>query len=213
MLISDSKKFIFIHNYKVAGTSITHALYPYGTTAFTKLEWLDNLLIASKLMPKKYISKLPKHLRTPLVQSHLSKTIFDTYFKFGFVRDPWDYQVSLYHFMLKDKSHPEHQMMVDMPNFDKYIEWRVRPENCRLQKEFFYNQAGECLVNFIGKYEDLHQDFQKICTQLNIKAALPHLNKSKKNKSYLNYYSPKSIDLIYEHFQEDLKVFGYEKPI
>ena len=50
----------------------------------------------------------------------MSKKVFEEYFKFGFVENPWDWQVSLYTFMLKDAKHHQHEFVKSLKDFDEY---------------------------------------------------------------------------------------------
>ena len=132
--------------------------------------------------------------------------IFNEFFKFAFVRNPWDWQVSLYSFMRQTPSHFQHDLISPM-TFDKYIEWRVT-EDRRLQKEFVVDGNGQQIVDFIGRYERLSQDFQHVCNVLELDTTLPHKNPSSR-RDYRIYYSEKSRRLVEEHFKEDLDFFGY----
>ena len=79
MLLSESKEFIFFHLYKTAGTSLRHVLKPYCGLNESK------------------------HYNVNGYLTNADKDIYEKYFTFGFVRNPWDWQVSLYHYMLKSK--------------------------------------------------------------------------------------------------------------
>lgn len=144
------------------------------------------------------------------MKNRLPKRIFDSYYKFGFVRSPWDWQVSLYTYMLKFESHKQHSLIKSLGSFDKYLEWRVN-EDLRFQKDFFY-EGDKCIVDRIGRFESLAKDFQEICGRLNIKSNLPKLNTSRTDSDYLKFYSQKSIDLVNEAFKVDIQIFGYQKP-
>jgi len=140
----------------------------------------------------------------------MPEQVFNDYFKFGFVRNPWDWQVSLYTFTLKLKSHHQHKLIKSMKNFDEYIDWRVH-KDLHLQKDFFYDK-DQLLVDYVGKFETLEDEFVKICNILSIDAKLPHLNASRNAKSYLDYYSNDSINMVSQAFEEDIKLFGYSMP-
>ena len=210
MLISNEKKFIIIHNYKVAGSSITEALGPYADQNHSKTTNWDRLLIKAGILPKHYPAKYPWHITAQALKQTLKNT-FDDYFKFGFSRDPWDWQVSLYMFMLKNPAHKQHELIRKMKGFDEYLDWRVH-EDLELQKKAFY-EGDHCLMDFIGKIENIEADFQYICQQINVTAAVPHVNKSRENNHYLTYYNHQLIDLVYEAFYPDIKAFGYQKPV
>lgn len=212
MIISHSKKFIFIHNYKVAGTSIKYILSKYNNQSFKGSIHTDKLKLLIGVYPKIYSNQFSGHVSAIELKNRLPKQVFERYYKFGFVRNPWDWQVSLYTYMLKLETHEQHKLIKSMRNFDEYIDWRVN-KDLHLQKEFFYDK-DMCLVNFVGKMENLENDFNNVCKTIGIKQTLPHLNESRQNEdNFLKYYSQKSIDLLFEAFKEDVKLFNYRKPV
>src|ERR1700739_1022420 len=194
MIISHSKKFIFIHNYKVAGTSVHRALNRYNNSSFWNSMLLDKFRLIFKKHPAIYAQDFDWHITAKELKRKLPVNLYNSYFKFGFVRNPWDWQVSLYSYMLKHAGHQQHELVKSMRNFDEYIEWRVH-EDLHLQKDFFYDEEGTCLVDFIGKMEYLYSDFTHACKQVDIKERLPHLNKSREDENYLYYYSSNSIKM------------------
>src|ERR1700751_431603 len=103
MIISHSKKFIFIHNYKVAGSSVTEALSKYSDRSYGNANSWHKLLYATGIYPKIYCGQFNHHIKGPEMQKMIPDRVFNSYFKFGFVRNPWDWQVSLYNFALKWK--------------------------------------------------------------------------------------------------------------
>lgn len=214
MLISHKNKFIFIHNYKVAGTSIIKALNKHALKNPSKNHSLNKILeflllnktkIGNKLLA--ILSDIPSHINAKELKNITPPKIWKNYFKFGFVRNPWDWQVSLYHYTLENKNHHQHELLKNK-TFEEYIKWRVS-EDLHLQKDFFYDKNGKCLIDFIGKIENIEEDFKKICNKINIRANLPHINKSK-HKNYREYYNEETKNLINKYFAEDIKLFNYE---
>ena len=211
MIISHSKKFIFIHNYKVAGTSIRTALADYDSFSFSKSHVYDKIRYLLNTYPKIYSKDFQGHVKAKDVKKMLPAKIFENYYKFGFVRNPWDWQVSLYTFMLKEKKHHQHALVNSFKNFDDYIDWRIH-NDLTLQKSFFYSN-DECLMDFVGKFENLEEHFLGICNILNIDAKLPYLNKSRVDNRFINFYSANSIEMIHQAYKDDIELFGYSKPI
>jgi hypothetical protein len=228
MLISYKNKFIFIHNYKVAGTSITRALEKYSLADPLKFESINkriekiHLLVrcynffthyyrkatrGKKINPK--LLPFGSHNNSTIIKGQVSYVYWNEFFKFGFVRNPWDWQVSLYYQMLKDKKNHQHNLVKSMKNFDEYIRWRVK-EDLHLQKEFFYDKDGNCMVDYIGKFENLEKDFNEVCRRIGVNAKLPHSNKGKRRNDYRDYYTKETKKLVEEGFKEDIKLFGYE---
>jgi len=65
------------------------------------------------------------------------------------------------------------------------------------------------LVDYIGKFENLDQDFHRICNIIGIPdIELPNIGKSK-HKNYKKYYNDYTRNLIVEHFKEDIELFDY----
>ena len=61
MIISHRKKFIFIHNYKVAGTSIRNALDKYNNKSPATLTTFEKLKCAIQLYPKIFSKNFSGH--------------------------------------------------------------------------------------------------------------------------------------------------------
>ncbi len=109
--------------------------------------------------------------------------------------------------MLKNTNHRQHDLVKNLGNFDEYIRWRCENE-VRFQKDFIYSNDGELLVDFVGRYEDIDPDFEKICSHIGISTSLPKLNVSN-TKPYQQFYTNETIELIRRTFSSDIALFGY----
>ncbi|MCD4761342.1 sulfotransferase family protein [bacterium] len=199
MIISHSKKYIFFHIYKVAGNSIESALM--------KKEFISHRL--SRGIKRVFKLSLPAHIRASELKDQIATDIFQNYHKFAFVRNPFDWQVSLYSYALEEKKHHQHLLRSKMKNFEEYIGWRINKE-IRFRKDFVYDKDGESLVDFIGKYENLQNDFFEVCKKIGIRrVVLSHKNKSY-HKPYQEYYNSKTKKLVYDAFRKDFEAFGYK---
>lgn len=210
MLISYSHNFIFIHVYKVAGCSIRKALRKYEPMP-VRLKRIAGISLKKLgiLSPEKQFNfkNYGTHITAKELRERLPEKIYNSFFKFALVRNPWDWQVSLYHYMLQIKTHYQHDFIKSMENFDHYIEWRVNDDK-HLQKKFVTDNNGNLIVDFVGKIENLETDFNYICKMVGIQSSLPYKNKSR-HRDYRSYYNKRTKQLIYEHFKEDIELFGY----
>lgn len=212
MLISDKYNFIFIHIYKNAGSSITNALIPFvgnGAQRFANKVLLrfDNWVNVNKF--HKFLAPRPyaHHIKAKELVDEIGFETFNKYFSFAIVRNPWDWQVSLYKYMLKEPMHFQHKLIKSLGSFEKYIEWRCKKE-VRLQKNFVCSADGKLLVDYIGRYENLDYDFKKICKRIGIETNLQKLNISN-TRAYQKYYNKKTIEMVRGAFAADIDYFDY----
>jgi hypothetical protein len=215
MLISYEHKFIFFHVAKVAGLSIREALKNYTQ---------EPEVFKIRRPPKNRDGKPNPlyemweafliHAKAMDTKKELPETVYNNFYKFSFVRNPWDWQVSMYHFILKETSHVKHKMVKSMASFEEYLEWIVETKNpyakgaTKFQKDMLTDNDGKLIVDFVGRYETLAQDFQHVCQVLNIEASLPSLNKTV-HRDYKSYYTERAKKIVEEHFKEDIELFGY----
>jgi hypothetical protein len=218
MLISYRHKFIFIHNPKVAGLSIKRALEKYALNSPSTMPWLNKISEYSSLSRRAnfylfniipWLDNFSFHGSARALRPKIGEKDWNRFFKFGFVRNPWDREVSLYHYIKNKKKHHLSSLYRELGSFDAYVRWIVSQKR-QSQREMFYGREGEKLVDFIGKFENLEDDLRIVCRNLNIDAQLPHVNLSKRKANYREYYSPETRKIIEEHCQDDIIQFGYE---
>lgn len=69
---------------------------------------------------------------------------------------------------------------------------------------------GKIIVDFVGRYENLQNDFTKICETLGIQAAqLPYLKRAKSRREYTHYYNGTRKKIIEKIYKKDIELFGY----
>jgi sulfotransferase famil protein len=250
MLMSRKHRFLFVHIYKNAGISITTALLPFAATERQlRLDRILNQVGLSYLNPRvirrsssvrdwisngmnnvfermTFMREHPQpvhdpHLGASEIIAKIGRDTFDAYYSFGIVRNPWDWQVSLYRFALETVLDlppllayarglgPERHTYLKLTSFDDYIRWRCT-EDVHTQESFLFSSDGEQLVDYIGKYENLEADFRTICDRIGINATLPKLNESSTRRRYQEYYTPETVELVRKAFASDIELFGYE---
>jgi len=155
-------------------------------------------------------SKKPgRHFTIVEIQNLVTKQQFDEYFKFAFVRNPWDRELSLYKYILKNTTHHSHKKYLKFRhpvNFSKFL--RQRP--VLLQQYDYVSNNGEIQLNFIGRFENLQQDFNVVCDKIGIKhQELPHLNRTG-HKPYTEFYDEEAKQIVAEKHAQDIEYFGYK---
>jgi len=206
-MISDSKKFIFIHISKCAGTSITSNLSKYKTDySNSPLLW-------------KYGSD---HSIYTEYNSLLKNKISD-FFIFSFVRNPYDRFLSLYTYWREGKhSHTRSKINgIDIAeatwrmDFNSWVSFiNLNKISCRhMNNQLNWLLDKDKKINsrlFVGRFENINYDFKKVCDILNIeKSNLKKLNYTS-HHNYREVYNNKSIKIVSKRFQKDLDYFNYK---
>ena len=82
-------------------------------------------------------------------------------------------------------------------------------QHMKPQIEYIYDSNGS-KIDYIGRFENLNQDFDVICKRLFKKRiSLPHKFKSN-HTNYTQYYNKKTIDIVGDMYLEDIKYFKYK---
>jgi len=149
-----------------------------------------------------------KHSKLKEIKKAVPQEVFDSYYKFSFVRNSWSWQVSLYEYMLADWAHPQRQLIQSLGNFDNYVYWRVE-NDLKLQKEFIYDDDETLLADYVGRLGNINNDMKHICDKLDLTYNLPHLNKQE-NKPYREYYTETTKKVFEEAYKEDIETFNFK---
>jgi hypothetical protein len=207
MLISHKHKFVFISIPKTGSTSVRNSLSQYG-----------DVFSSSDPNSRLYLHLKAKDLKKYFINN---KWNWDEYYKFAFVRNPWDSILSQYCYKLNFINREK----LDMPYNKKFmIHCKLLKTKCKnfheavqLNLLTFENQVnwaiddeGKNLINFIGRFENINQDFKTICQQIGLpETELKHQNKTA-HLNYCEYYDEKSIEIVRKKFKEDIEIFNYE---
>jgi chondroitin 4-sulfotransferase 11 len=208
-MVDHKDKFIYIHIPKTGGSSIESAL-KCEQYSFTRVSSEGNLQVAPWVSNKWY----NKH--DPLFK----KAINDNAFKFAFVRNPFDLMVSCFHWWLlpKGKNWPQGRFKkefgdITFPQFIKKTSALYLNEySHKKQGQSFWlrDATGAIKVDFIGRFENIQQDFNTICNEIGIpQIDLPHINKTK-HKHYTEYYDDDSREIVADSFAVDIEHFDYK---
>ena len=149
------------------------------------------------------------HLALRQVRPYLGDEAFDGYFKFAFVRNPFDRFVSYCAFMLRGgeafQQRPRdvmrHFLFVDPP--EAHILFQP-------QASLLVDADGKTmLANAVGRVEDMQASYDGICARIGIASRpLDRVNGSQ-HGDYRLYYDQALIDGVAARYAQDLELFGY----
>ncbi|MGD9017181.1 MAG: sulfotransferase family 2 domain-containing protein, partial [Desulfobacterales bacterium] len=149
MMISIRYRFIFIHIAKTGGTSLREAL--------SRQTWRDPYRIPQALCSRisglfghRLGCKIPRHARAVAAREMLPRELFDRCFKFAFVRNPWDLQVSSYHHIRRER--PRLMTAAGIRDFESFLRWKLdgsRPYHYIVDTSI--QQQADYLVDLHGK--------------------------------------------------------------
>ena len=203
-MISHKHKYIFIHIPKCGGTSVEDALLE--PRCRRRKKDLFGL-------PNKYQTGGLQHLMSSHIIEEVGEDIFNKYFKFSFVRNPWDKMVSQYHYSTTLRE--DLLNYIGISKFSSFKEYIHRVSKSKIhvqwdqQYKFLYINK-KCVVDFIGRFENLEEDFNTICDKIGIpQQQLPHKKKSK-HKHYTEYYDDETRAIVAEKYARDIEYFGYK---
>lgn len=187
---ADEFRCIFIHIPKTAGTSVARTLFGRGSR---HVPWFEY----QRANPRK----------------------FRKYFKFAFVRNPWDRLVSTY-FYLKSGGLNEmdrawaDEHLAGYESFEEFVmEWLTEERtwswvHFKPQHYFICEDELRIQVDFVGRMERVNKDFQTVAHRLGCTRALATGNRSR-HRHYSAYYTAELRDKVAQVYAADIRLFGY----
>lgn len=187
----DAAEAIFIHIPKTAGTSL-YNLIGYTGIGHVPYDWYETR----------------------------DRDKFKRYFKFAFVRNPWDRLVSAFLYLKRGGSNAMDEQwgksnLGDYDTFEDFVKNWVTDDNVERyfhfipQYRFIYDQELVLKVDFVGRFENIQADFDVVANKLGIAERLPYVNKSQR-KAYQTYYTDETRDIVSRVYRQDLELFNYQ---
>jgi hypothetical protein len=217
VIISHSRKFVFVHIYKTGGVSIRSQLLRWARPVEKVASvWPTRFLVrkAGELMDtgldgSRWLTGLREHDTAEAARNYLGADTFESYFSFAFVRNPWDWCVSLYEYARGRPDNHEHELASRM-SFGDYIRRDIDSRPLR-QVDFITAAAGgPVIVDFVGRLERIDADFDSVRRRISLPSSpVPHLNRSSRRRDYRSYYDDALADLVGSYYREDVDRFGY----
>lgn len=186
---------IFIHVPKTAGTAIARALFE---------------------SPSEHIPYF--------IYQRTNPAKFHRFFKFAFVRNPWDRLVSSFFYLHRGGMHAYDQAWSERfiapyrGDFGQFVRNWLTSENVSTwahfapQSDFILDARDNVMVDFVGRYERLHDDFQFVARRLKLNTALRPINESA-HDDFRRCYDEETSSIVQKVYARDIKVFGYSPPV
>jgi hypothetical protein len=210
MPICYNNKYVFVHIPKTGGSSIIsrldvekriHSFTGHGMQILFK-----NILCVDGHIP----AFLFKEIRPD---------IFDRFYRFSFIRNPYDRAVSEFLWIFRDEWKTQTYSLTDQEMKDKFEVWlfsyyidKENSRKCTQKWYLFCKSKRRLLVNDIYKFENFESEFEKLTKKLNINPINIDILKQAKIEVDRNMLlTEKNKEYIYRVFQEDFETFGYPK--
>jgi hypothetical protein len=135
---------------------------------------------------------------------------WDSYFKFCFVRNPFERVVSIYNWNYrKQESRPSFSEMLRRMEDGSLgipgVGWDSWP---------LYTKSDRIAVDFVGRQESLADDMKAVCGRVGIPFDAARITSEKVNraKDVRSFYGPGDRDRVERIFSKELEAFGYGFP-
>ena len=211
MPVSIERRYAFVHIPKTGGSSIEATLGLFYDWREENRSAMFGLIQSPDLKKHGFVSHFLQHLTV----CDLALLISDiqSFFVFSFVRNPWQRFVSIYsntdpHLCREAK---RQGIQLRGLSFKEFVYRCGEIEHVHLleQYKFITDSQGKVQVDFVGRFESLEEDFQRVCRRLGMVRTLPHLNRSE-HGDYRSYYDEETRAVIAERYRTDIELFGYE---
>lgn len=222
-MISHQHQCIFIHIPKCAGTSIEEVLGHFeghegrrgqdhrsirmiqapGFNAHT-FKNVENIKDFARRIRQRY-----RTVANPNNALTVDANQYQNYFKFTFVRNPWLRTYSWYQNAIRDPIHQKNYRIDPSLSFEQFVSQFIGTGFLRPQTYWLKNFEGNIAMDFVGKFENLQQDFAQVCEKLDMNCVqLPHKIAGSKADPRREF-TTRSIDLIADFYREEIQLFDY----
>lgn len=246
MIISHTRKFIFIHPHRCGGTSITNSLLPYlgdedevyGCTREGEVLSEKNRLKNIKKYNREQGGFPWKHLTAKFAKEYVGDEIWDKYFKFTFIRSPWEIHLSNYSWWKNSKGWDPapkdffyRQEKIKQMTYAEYvrsdeiwphtlIDFATENRNLQAPPTDVFGRPDSITnlrtgINFIGRCEKIKSDFSYLCGRLglpNIPIGFSNVSRDLGGrKHHLDYLAKdeKAKSILRKKHKFDIKYFKY----
>lgn len=222
MIISHEHRYVFVKTRKTAGTSVEIALAEHAgprdvLTTFALAE--DNAARRSRgadarnqavplrcyglaewkrALLERRRTAYRSHMSAALIRRLTPRGLWDDYFTFTIVRNPWETAASAYSWQTRSAESP--------PSFERFLETsRLTWDNWPL-----YTVDGRILVDEVIRYEELDSGLAAVAGRLGLPGLeLPRAKGGLRTGSYRNLYDAETQAMVARACRAEIERFGY----
>jgi hypothetical protein len=227
-IYSHHYRFVYVSTPKVACTSIKRALLPLLHEADMSKDEIEAETSYGNF--HKYMRSTGVHMSKSSFEERLHKGQFENYYRFSFVRNPWDRLVSCYESkIVKNKGKPVPlkvkgesgffpqdmtfsefiRVVCDIPEEDSNVHFALQYRILSNSRK----SADDYLVDYIGRYEHLSEDFESAISHFapgrKISLEKWNISETRGLLDYRKYYDDRLAEMVEMKYFEDITRFGY----
>jgi len=211
-------RLIMIHVPKTAGTTMMKAL---GRNKYRNERPLPKYSLPNVIRKLQGINLPGVHAKARDYKKVIGEQTYEDTFSFAFVRNPYDFMVSCYFWGLqiapnssKREVREQAEKICLLDGFSGFINSdygnKMINDQYGSMADWIVDDKNQIIVKFVGRFENLENDWQHIGRIINLKdARLFHHNKSN-HSSYRDYYNPQTKKLIENRFEWIIEQFEYK---
>ncbi len=206
MIVSHKHRFIFIAIPKTGTHAIRFALRKHmGEEDVEQVK-----LFVDKKSPYPHISTIPHgHIKAKAIRTAVGEEVWNSYFKFACVRNPWDKFISYAFFMQRKSGLLSEEPLAMLKKIAKDPRQKKKIL-FSAQHDFVTDNSGKLIIDELCRYEDLQGSYDKICQRIGIPTeTLEVINKSE-HLPYRDYYDEELRDLVRTLYAKDVELFNYQ---
>jgi len=215
--VNHDLKAIFIHVHKTGGTYVSYMLHKYYGFKNYYLRRPDHdIFCFNKEKKTKYLNYenrihgvLTYYKTSQYINKKMNMTPhkWDDYYKFCFIRNPYDKIISAWNHVDRFK----------IP-FKNYLNLTKKCNDVEYMHVFLpqvrniINEKGKININYIGKFENLEEDFQTILKNIGIQNITHDVQKKmnkRQHEEFYKYYDQETLNKVNILLKEDFNNLDY----
>jgi hypothetical protein len=205
VIISPNHKYVFVAVPKTGTHAVRQALRPHMGAG--DMEQVG--LFVKRQFPIADLAKVGHgHISLEQLRKFMDPAKFAEYFKFAYVRNPFDRFISYCSFITREggafKTDPQKVMrrVLANPPSEHVLFW---PQNT-----FLVDGEGKLLTDYVGRVETMQQSFEFIASKIGVPAVQLDKVNATERSAYRDYYDQELIDGVAKLYADDLRLFEYD---